>query len=378
MKKYIIFLFLIIIPVISKAQREGDVDLTFGTSGYFNSSSHWSSDTLDAKNTIVQKDGKIVVSGSIRNGNGFSQGFVARIETDGKLDANFGNNGIVIFGEKGRDNFFKKDGIIIQRDGKIVVAGEYNLGNTVRVYLSRITANGKIDSTFYSSGFLRDGIKRIGLSPNRSDKVFLRRSSDNIYVGFTEIGYNSTDTSFQIVKLKFDGEFDESFGQNGALKLSLPFNIKYYAIRSFIITKSDRIILLSSYFYDVDNGLNNGEIFKYKMDGSFDRSFGTNNNGIVELPGNTVPRQIIENKDGQLIVRAEVRYDEWNYLKYDRRGMLLARHTFSDGSTSNSILNSQGLYGLTYNNFTSGRDITRYSNSCLEDRTYGTDGHVTI
>jgi uncharacterized delta-60 repeat protein len=84
----------------------------------------------------IQLDGFIVVAGTASNGSGSDFG-IARYETDGDLDPNFGTGG-KLFVDFGNDLDEAKS-LVIQSDGKIVIAG----------YTS--------DSSDFTSGGLRRG-----------------------------------------------------------------------------------------------------------------------------------------------------------------------------------------------------------------------------
>jgi uncharacterized delta-60 repeat protein len=70
-----------------------------------------------ARDVIIQRDGKILIAGAANNETDFG---VVRLKSDGNLDTSFGDNGKV------RTNISGTDGagaVALQRDGKIVVVG---------------------------------------------------------------------------------------------------------------------------------------------------------------------------------------------------------------------------------------------------------------
>src|SRR5215216_6425785 len=74
---------------------DGDLDPTFGTGGVVMTDFNTSTDLANA--VALQADGKLVVVGTTYTDNDFSdEDFaIARYNTDGSLDASFGNNGRV-------------------------------------------------------------------------------------------------------------------------------------------------------------------------------------------------------------------------------------------------------------------------------------------
>ena len=96
----------------------GDLDPNFAGTGKTRLGFGSGDDQIGA--VAVQTDGKIVVAGSSENGAGY--GFsVARYNSDGSLDASFGNAGKVTTTVNTPGDL--PNGVAIQSDGKIVVVG---------------------------------------------------------------------------------------------------------------------------------------------------------------------------------------------------------------------------------------------------------------
>jgi len=101
--------------------------------------------------TAIQPDGKILIAGSFPSVNGFQQGGVARLLTNGKIDESFQRTILV----NGNYNGFVYD-IKIQPDGKILIAGNLIVVNgQTRYGIARLNSDGSLDSSFTSvfSGF---------------------------------------------------------------------------------------------------------------------------------------------------------------------------------------------------------------------------------
>ena len=90
----------------------------------------------------AQADGKILIGGTFTSYNGTAVGRIARLNTDGTLDATF-NSG----------TGFPADSVVsiaIQTDGKILVGGRFTTYNGVNIpdHLVRLNTNGTYDNTF--------------------------------------------------------------------------------------------------------------------------------------------------------------------------------------------------------------------------------------
>ncbi len=107
----------------------------------------------------LQADGRIVVGGTFTSFNGTARNKMARVESDGTLDASFypGSNGF---------NGTVSE-LIVQGDGKILAAGtftQYNLVDYKRII--RLNSNGTVDNGIdFHTGF-PDDVETIALQPD--------------------------------------------------------------------------------------------------------------------------------------------------------------------------------------------------------------------
>src|SRR5205085_8459332 len=96
----------------------------------------------------VQPDGKIVAAGN--SGDHFA---VVRYNANGTLDTSFGSNGEVITAIS-KNSADLVEAMVLQADGKILVAGETNPSKTSNwdLALVRYNANGTLDASFGTGG----------------------------------------------------------------------------------------------------------------------------------------------------------------------------------------------------------------------------------
>lgn len=110
---------------------------------------------------VLQSDGKIIAVGSSLNTSGNIAFALAGFNIDGNLDNTFGTGGTVrnnINTSGGIGNSDYANSVAIQSDGKIVVAG-YSHNNTGDGFaLARYNSNGNLDSNFGSNGTIRNNI----------------------------------------------------------------------------------------------------------------------------------------------------------------------------------------------------------------------------
>ncbi len=88
----------------------------------------------------IQNDGKILIGGDFLSFNGITAHRIARLNIDGTLDPTF-ISGI------GFD--LKVSAIAMQSDGKIIIGGNFTLYNgTSRKRIARLNTDGSLDATF--------------------------------------------------------------------------------------------------------------------------------------------------------------------------------------------------------------------------------------
>src|SRR5262245_34577910 len=130
-------------------EAAGDLDTTFGNGGM--KTTDFFGDYDAATSLALQADGKIVLAGIAYHGSAVSSSdfAVARYNLDGNLDPGFGTGGkqtLDFFG-----NYDQANGVAIQTDGKIVVAGAGGHSiSTSDFELARYNPDGSLDPTFGS------------------------------------------------------------------------------------------------------------------------------------------------------------------------------------------------------------------------------------
>src|SRR5262245_25334602 len=139
-------------PQLERLERRevpaGSLDTAFGVGGLATVSFTTSPFTDQGMAVALQADGKVVVAGTVANNFG-----VARFNADGSLDTSFGSGGLVVTDIAGGNDLCQ--GVVIQADGKIVVAGGAANGATGTDFaLVRYNPDGSLDSSFGSGGIV--------------------------------------------------------------------------------------------------------------------------------------------------------------------------------------------------------------------------------
>lgn len=172
--------------IVARYTPAGSLDTSFNGAGYtvFRPAGFT---RADASAVAVQADGKIVVAGTSTGQDLGTDMLIARFNTNGTLDATFGGAGYVRIdvddGQASSREWAK--GVVIQPDGKIVAAGfVHGPGNLYRVLVARLNTDGALDA-----GFGIAGLKLGALTAGRSSVgtcVALQSDGSIIVAGYDE------------------------------------------------------------------------------------------------------------------------------------------------------------------------------------------------
>jgi uncharacterized delta-60 repeat protein len=195
---------------LARYQADGSLDDTFGTGGEVLIDLAGGADRLRA--VQVQSDGKIVAAGQAEIG-GQDDALLVRLHPDGTLDTSFGDDGIVTRDFNGFDDLFRD--LALQSDGKIVVAGRQTEadGSTTRFTVFRFHPDGSLDAAFGTDGVVV--VDFTGLSAAATG-IALQADGKIVAGGTTETGAGGRSTrDFAVARLHPDGTLDTSFDGDG-------------------------------------------------------------------------------------------------------------------------------------------------------------------
>lgn len=141
----------------------GTLDATFGSNGIVTTNIGPDLDSIGR--LAFAGDDKIVAVGntSISRPPGEQRNSniaLARYNPDGSLDPSFRTNGITVSDFGPVPNYFADDAtaLLIQPDGKIIVAGDSDGGGYYGFLVARYNANGILDATFGNAGFTKTDV----------------------------------------------------------------------------------------------------------------------------------------------------------------------------------------------------------------------------
>jgi uncharacterized delta-60 repeat protein len=131
---------------LARLNSNGSIDATFAPSSGANSTV-WT--------ISLQSDGKIIIGGNFTTYNGISRNSIARLDTNGALDTSFNpGTGAVSLVLKSE----------IQPNGKIIIAGQFtNYDGITRGRVARINSDGTLDASFNSNSGANNHIWSLAL-----------------------------------------------------------------------------------------------------------------------------------------------------------------------------------------------------------------------
>jgi uncharacterized delta-60 repeat protein len=228
----------------------GTQDTTFGEAGLGFRGDVWA--------LALQPDGKVIVGGNFSKYNGIDIISIARLNADGTLDTTFNQGGF------GTDATIFD--IVLQPDGKILIAGSFTQYNRVaRSRIARLNADGTLDTTFSQTGSgLNDLVSVMVLQPD-----------GKVLVGGQFTAYNGIARS-RVARLNADGTLDTTFSQTG---LGLHYhNSNNGGVRGIALQPDGRMIVGGGFDrYDTTPRHN---LLRLNADGTLDATFTETGSGL--------------------------------------------------------------------------------------------------
>jgi uncharacterized delta-60 repeat protein len=219
-----LFLTLVSLLLISSSESSkaaasaGDLDLTFGSGGKV--TTNFFGDVDFVGDIAIQPEGKIVAVGAAYV-NGRSQVALARYNANGSLDTSFGSGGKVSTVFLNATTFSRAEAVVLQPDGKIVIA--LQVGNGGDFGVARYNADGSLDQGFGSGGKLLIDFFGFIDSPN----ALALQPDGKIIVAGLASGTNNSTGYFALARLNGDGGLDASFGSGGKATVHFGNNIDW-------------------------------------------------------------------------------------------------------------------------------------------------------
>lgn len=299
----------------SRALLAGDLDATFSGDGWVTTDFGTTGDV--ARAVAIQTDGKIVVAGDPKGattGNDFA---VARYNNDGTLDTSFGVGGKLTtdFGQA-QENAF---GVVIQPDGKIVVAGRATVlrGKGSKAALdwdfavARYNSNGTLDTSFgQPSGGQRTGKMLINFGLEEQAFGVALQSDGKIVVSGKQFSDDPNyDNRIATARLNTNGTLDTSFDGDGLVTTNVSVRIAGVQsgddfAKAVAVQSDGRIVVAGGTNGGSASSLGDFAVVRYNANGSLDPSFDTDGIKVIagESGGGDEARALAIQSDGRIVI----------------------------------------------------------------------------
>jgi len=202
----------------SIAQRfnaDGSIDASFGSGGTVEL---WAGELgSDATGVALQPDGRIVLAGITHDHEGWTASLVGRLNADGSWDTGFGSRGTaggLDAGEFGEPRTYAQD-VVLQDDGRIVLAGHWAGDGETKFALARYHADGTLDATFGTGGVVTTPVGAGGYAYGHA--VTLQDDGRIIVAGEAQ-------DAFALARFNPDGSLDPTFGESAPLGNAISYN----------------------------------------------------------------------------------------------------------------------------------------------------------
>ncbi|MBN2146562.1 MAG: hypothetical protein JW726_04200 [Anaerolineales bacterium] len=233
----------------------------------------------------LQPDGKILAAGY--QDEDFA---LLRFLDDGSPDSSFGSGGVVI--TSFTDGFGDGKSVVVQADGKIIVAGIYDY---LAFALARYNSDGSPDATFGSAGIVITTFSDFG----GAHAIALQEDGKIVVAGYT---YEQARTpglgQFALARYNTDGSLDASFGAGGKATTEFPEATWNDQALSLAIQEDGKIVLAG-------RSAGYTAVARYNANGSLDTTFGSG--GMVTTEFGLAGYGVVIQKDGKIVVAGGTR-----------------------------------------------------------------------
>jgi uncharacterized delta-60 repeat protein len=224
------------IPRIARLMKDGSLDPSFDP-GVGPDNSYGGILTI-----ALQPDGKLLISGGFTSYDGTSVHRIARIESDGTLDATFDPG-------TGPGDYFVS-AIALQPDGRLVVGGSFRSYDGVsRNRIARLNVDGSLDVTFDPGSGANDEVHTVSL--DAVGRVLI----GGVFTHFDGVPRRG------IARLNTDGTLDESFNPNAIDGI----------VRNVVLRRNGRILISGG--FSIIDGPAGEQIACLTPDGTVDPTF---------------------------------------------------------------------------------------------------------
>ncbi|MGZ3184668.1 MAG: hypothetical protein ACXU8N_19715 [Telluria sp.] len=313
--------------LLTRINADGSVDTTFGTNG----SVYVGAPGETAAGMVQQADGKLLISLTVPPA-ATSDVRILRVNPDGSSDTSYGSNGSAVLSWGGHSD--NVAGMKLLGDGKVLVYGTTSDGTQTDLAVTRLNADGSVDSTYGNSG------TRVVAASAGNDSIngaAVLADGKLVLVGGVT-GANGADTG--LVKLNADGSLDTSFGTGGVAQVEFAAGTDN---ATALLVQGDGKLLVGGTLAVSSTNVNDRDVMlaRFNADGSLDTTFGTAGKTVLHLTdARDSVSQLIPTADGGVAALLRSANQSVVVAKFTAAGVLDA--SFGNGGMTQ--LHVKGFY----------------------------------
>jgi uncharacterized delta-60 repeat protein len=250
------------------------------------------------EDVALQRDGKILVAGTILDATSHWYFGVLRYTPDGSLDRTFAGDGLAEL-DLGEAEF--AHAVALQRDGRIVVAGETDCQFAVCFALVRFLPDGSLDRSFGTNGVVRTTFATYGAS--RAYDVAVQPNGKIVAVGMRFRGDDAqNDELFAVARYLPDGRLDRSFSHDGLATIDFGFGDA--DATAVALQRNGKILVAGHGARNVYRTEEDFAVARLRANGRLDRSFSSDGRVTVDF-GHRLSdgvRGMVLRRDGRIVL----------------------------------------------------------------------------
>ncbi len=322
---------------VARYNPDGTLDTTFNPSGTTPGlvTTDISGNDDNGQAVVIQPDGKIVVAGTAHV-SGNDDFAVVRYEANGDLDSTFNASGspagVFTRDVSGADLDDRAAAVAIH-DGKIVVVGVVR-GDDNDFAVMRLGDTGELDSTFNPSGSPAGIVITDASGADKDDEASgVAIQTDGKIVAVGQVSVDTNDNDFILVRYEEDGDPDPTFNSTGIV--TTDFNSGSFESAFSVAIQPDGKIVAAGFTSDLSD--NDYAVARYETDGDLDSTFNSTGKVITDFTDvDDVAHAVAIQPDGKIVVAGFFSDDDLSIDDFS-----LARYN-TDGTLDTSGFNSSG------------------------------------
>jgi uncharacterized delta-60 repeat protein len=263
---------------LARYDSRGHLDRQFGVRGTVLTDFGGSGSVDVASAVAVQPDGKIVAAG-YSDASGSSDFALARYNANGTLDTTFNSTGKVLTDFRGSGSSDIAFAVAIQPDRKIVAAGYSDASGSSDFALARYNANGTLDTTFNSTGKVLTDFSGSG-SGDFSSAVSIQPDGKIVAAGYSDA--SGTPYDFALARYNANGTLDTTFDSTGKVLTDFSGSGSYDQAHALVIQSDGKIVAAG---ISITRGNPDFAIARYNANGGLDTTFDSTGKVLTDFSG---------------------------------------------------------------------------------------------